>query len=438
MRRNSMAVRVAAGLACLAAAGSAGAQTQTLEGLLQLAMERNPTLVQVQSRIDAARADEAQSGLWPNVHAAYTTETVNGHESHAAFFRQTLPTSGLIGASKAVHARDAEVGEILLEEQRLRVGNSVRMLYRDALIAVPQIALQEEVVAHLEETLTTIEQLVNVGLEDRTDVLETEMELRHARLDLNEERLEQRHVWTELAQMVGDPTLTLAPLAGDPLALPPTLEYDALLSRLLAESPELRAAEALVERAAAAVQFEGSETRPDIGLTVGRRYNRGLVGFGHDSPVPPAWEMFYDVDFSLPIWNRNQHGVRAAEADVRQERADADRLALELRAKFEDLFHEYEVERAEAQVFRDEILPRAEEVHALTLARYEDFGEEYGEVLEARGAILKTRGEILESLADAWRKTILIEGLLLDKGLAHPDLHLLENSSIGSADTEYK
>ncbi len=438
MRRESMALMVVVGLVCLSASGSAGAQSLTLEGLLQVAMERNPTLVQVQSRIDAARADEAQSSLWPNLHVSYATETVNGHESHGAFFRQTVPTSGRIGASKAVHARDAEVGEILLEEQRLRVRNSVRVLYRDALIAVPQIALQEEMVAHLEETLTTIEQLVNVGLEDLTDVLETEMELHHARLDLNEERLEQRHVWTELAQMVGDPTLTLSPLAGEPLALPPPLDYDTMLGRLLSESPELQAAEALVERATAAVQFEGRETRPDIGVTVGRRYNRGLVGFGHDSPVPPAWEMFYDFDLLVPIWNRSQHAVRAAEADVRQERADADRLALELRSKFEDLFHEYEVERAEAQVFRDEILPRAEEVYALALARYEDFGEEYEEVLEARGAILKTRGTILESLADAWRKTVLIEGLLLDKGLAPPDLHLLENSSIGSADTEYK
>ncbi len=438
MRLGVVRLLGAAALGVLAASAPLHAQPLTLEQLLETAAARNPTLAMVEARTEAADLDGEQSMLWPNLHMAYATETVNGHESHGIFFRQLLPTSGRRQASAAVHQRDADLGRVLLDEQQIRVRNSVHLLYRSALIAVPQIELQEEVVALLEETLETIKQLVNVGLEDQTDVLETEMKLRHAKLDLNEERLEQRHLWTELAQMIGDPTLTRTDLAGDPLELPPELDYDRLLAVLLAESPEARAAEALVERASAAVLFERRETRPDLGLTYARRYNEGLIGFGHETEVPSSWEDVIDLDILVPIWNRNQFGVEAAEADVREARADVDRVQLHLRAKFEELFHEYEVERAEAQVFRDEILPRAEEVYELTLARYEDFGEDYGEVLEARGAILATRGEILESLADAWSKTILIEGLLLDKGLMEPNMHLLENSAIGTADTEYR
>ncbi len=427
----------AAALAVGLAAPAALAQEMTLEDLQRIALERNPTLVQVDGRLRAAMADSDQAGLWPNVHVAYATETVNGHESHGVFFRQTLPISGIIGASRRVHDRDADLARALVQEQQMKVATSVRLLYREALMAEHHIALQEEVVEHLEEVLVTIKQLMNVGLEDPTDVLETEIKIQHARLDLSEERLEQRHIWTELAQMVGDPSLTMQPLAGDALELPPELDYDTELDRMLTNSPELEKVRMDIARGEAAVGFERTETRPDLGVTLGRRYNRGLIGFGHETEVLPSWELALELDLSAPIWNRNQHGIRAAEEDVRMARADLDREILHLRSKFADEFHEYQIERDEARVYREEILPRAEQVHELALGRYMDFGEDYGEVLEAKGHILEVRGEILHSLSEAWHHTVMIEGMLLHGGLLVPEFEILENTGMGSADTPY-
>ncbi len=433
MRRLSMAVWVAL-LLGYALPPPASGQSVTLEGLQQIGRERNPTLFVVQARLDAASADTAQAGLWPNLHVAYQQELVNEHQTRGLFLRQILPTSGRLGASQAVHARDTDLARLLVAKQRLKVDNSVRLLYRDALIAEQQIALQEEVVEHLEEVLETIGQLVNVGLEDRTDVLETEMELEHARLDLNEERLELRHLWTELAQMVGDPTMMRSPLAGDALQLPPPFDYDMSLARLLEESPELQVAEAEAAVAEAALRFEQSENRPDVRVMAGYRYSNAVFDSAGRVDEPPGWEVAFDIDMGGFLWNRNQHGVRAAEEDLEEARAGIRRTELDLRSRFDEVFHEYQVERAEAQSYLDDILPRAEQVHALALGRYEDFGEDYTEVLEARGATLDVTGKLLEALADAWRKAVLIEGLLLDHGLRRPELHLLEQMAFGSAE----
>ena len=436
MRRLSMAVGVAL-LLGYALPPPASGQSVTLEGLQQIGRERNPTLFVVQARLDAASADTAQAGLWPNLHVAYQQELVNEHQTRGLFLRQILPISGRLGASQAMHARDTDLARLLVSKQRLKVDNSVRLLYRDALIAEQQIALQEEVVEHLEEVLETIGQLVNVGLEDRTDVLETEMELEHARLDLNEERLELRHLWTELAQMVGDPTMMRSPLAGDALQLPPPFDYDMSLARLLEESPELQVAEAEAAVAEAALRFEQLEIRPDVRVTAGYRYS-STADWRIRRGEHAGWEVAFDVDMGGFWWNRNQHGVRAAEEDLEEARAGIRRTELDLRSRFDEVFHEYQVERAEAQSYLDDILPRAEQVHALALGRYEDFGEDYTEVLEARGATLDVTGKLLEALADAWRKAVLIEGLLLDHGLRRPELHFLEQKALGSAEIGFR
>ena len=397
----------------------------TLERLQELALEHNPTLAQARHRIAVSENVANQAGLWPNVHLAYATETVNSHESHGGFIRQVFPTSGRLKADRRVHEQDATVGREVLEEQRIRVLNQVHKLYRSILIAGASVELQEEVVAHIEEQLRTVIELVNIGLEDRLDVLETEMELEHARLDLNEKRLEAQHKKVELAMTIGDPSLSDREIIGDPMELPEHVEYDATLELLLDDSPELIVAQAEIDRHGTIVERERIEERMDLGLTFGVRYNRGVEGAGHEEPVPPSWEPFLELDVALPIWNRNQHGLQAALEEKLEAEADMRRKRLHLREEFDDVYHSFIVERDEARVFRDEILTRAQEIHELAMARYEDFGEHYSEVLEARGKVLDVRGHVLESLDSAWGHHILLQGFLLKGGIMSPNLHML-------------
>ncbi len=419
-------VGLLAALACLPGVPVAAQQALTLEQLEELALENNPTLAQVRHRIAASEATARQAGMWPNVHLAYATETINRHESHGGVLRQIIPISGRLGADQAVHDQDAAVGRLVFDEQRYRVLNQIHKLYRSVLISGAEVELQEDVVALIEEELETIRQLANIGLEDRLDVLEKEMALEHARLDLNEKRLEHRHKTVELAMTVGDPELSEMTLAGDPMELPGEVDYDAGLARLLDESPELAVANALVARHGTLVQREEIESRPDLGAAFGYRYNRGGENIiGHDSFVPAEWEVFLELDLSLPIWNRNQHGAQAEREEMMEAEEDLRRKRLHLREEWDDVHHGYVVEHDEARVFRDEILTRAEEVHALALARYEDYGEHYGEVLEARGKVLEVRGSVLESLDAAWGHYIMLEGFLLAGGIMSPNLHML-------------
>jgi outer membrane protein TolC len=83
----------------------------TLEQLEQLALERNPTLVQAAARIEAASQRKLQAGLYPNPVVGYDgqelSERASGGE-HGGFVEQTLVTAGKLGLSRRVF--EQEVG----------------------------------------------------------------------------------------------------------------------------------------------------------------------------------------------------------------------------------------------------------------------------------------------------------------------------------------
>src|SRR5215472_13428347 len=101
-------------LACLAlmASGSwpAGAAEApppilNLAALEQLALERNPTLLQAGANIEAAQGRAEQAGLYPNPTVGYSGERIGAGgtagEMQGLFIDQTIVTAGKLGLSRA-------------------------------------------------------------------------------------------------------------------------------------------------------------------------------------------------------------------------------------------------------------------------------------------------------------------------------------------------
>ena len=114
--------------------------TLTLAQLERRALARNPTLVQADAHIAAAEGRAAQAGRWSNPSVGYTGEevsnspTIRGGE-HGLFVEQVFPISGKLGAARAVFEREVDQAAAVREGQRLRVINTVRALYYEAMIA---------------------------------------------------------------------------------------------------------------------------------------------------------------------------------------------------------------------------------------------------------------------------------------------------------------
>jgi cobalt-zinc-cadmium efflux system outer membrane protein len=400
----------------------------SLADLERRALEKHPALGQAQAAVEAARGRARQAGLVPNPIVGYTGEEINtgptirGGE-HGFFVEQTIPLGGKLRLSRETFEREIVEADALVELQRRRILGTVQTLFYQALAAERRVEVMERLAQLATEAAGVSRQLFNVGAADRPDVLESDLEARRARIDLLAARNRRYALGRQLATAVGDPTLTLAALAGSIETMPPELDRETALQALLQRSPEVSGARAGVERARSAADRARREPAPDLIIRGGPRYNRELLETGPSGePRAVGWEAAIEAGVSIPLFNRNQGGVAAADAEVVRLERDLRRLELALEARLSGAFDEYLTALRASEIYRAEILPLAEEAYALYLARYREMAAAYPQVLIAQRTLFQVNAQYLDTLERAWRAATGIQNFLVTEALDAPPL----------------
>lgn len=393
-----------------------------LEDLERMALENNPTVAQAEAAVRAAEGLRLQAGLYPNPILGYMGEELSTRapsktSEHLLFVEQRIVTAGKLGKSRNIFAQEQAQAEAEADAQRLRVLNAVRMVYYEALGAQRLVAVREQLAGIATEAVDISEQLFNVGAADRPDVLEVEIEAQRAELDLirAQNRLEQ--VWQILAAVAGTPSLQPARLEGDLQQAIPVLDREAVLTRLLLESPAIKQAQAGVERAQAVLTRAKAEPIPDIRLRGGFGYNfEQLDALGG----PVGKEGFIEVGVQIPLFNRNQGNVAAARADLARAESELLRRRLALRAAFASAYTNYLNASRIAERYQRDVLPRAEQAYEMYLSRFRQMAAAYPQVLIAQRTFFQVQGEYVDALVDVRQLAVAVEGLLLTGGLDAP------------------
>ena len=401
---------------------SAAAPPITLTELEQLALENNPTTRAAQAGIDAARGRAQEAGAWPNPIVGYSGEELStgsrdARGQHGFFVEQTIPLGGKLRLGRAVFDRTAERAEAILDVQRQRVLSSVRTLFYEALTTERRVEVQERLAALASETVGITAQLFNVGVADRPDFLESEVAVRRAQLELNAAKNRAFAVRQQLAAMVGRADVSTRPFTGSIDHAIPELERDAAVRAIVEQSPQIRAARAELVRSQAITAQARRATFPDLFIRGGAAHNRER---GEDSGRPIGWEGQLEAGVSIPLFSRNKGGIVAATADETVAQSNLRRLELSLRSRAASEFATYLTALRASEAYRTEILPRAEEAYTLYLARYREMGAAYPQVLSAQRTFFELSAEYLESLNDAWRSALRIQGYLAGEGLEAP------------------
>jgi cobalt-zinc-cadmium efflux system outer membrane protein len=415
-------------------AASAGAQPPmrdagpplTLEQLEQMALANNPTMRQAEASVEAARGRSRQAGAWPNPVIGYIGEEMSPGDiirwgEHGAFVEQTIVLGGKLRLSRAVFEREIAQAESLVDVQRQRVLTSIRSLFYDVLSTERRVEVLGGLAQLAAEAVDISRQLFNTGAADRPDVLESEIEARRTTLELTESRNHLHRVRQQLAAMAGDQTVAVRRLAGSIDTAIPELEHDATLRTLLDRSPEIGAVRAASERARAVVARARRETFPDLFLRGGLAYNRELleqVGAGARRPV--GWEALAEAGVSIPLFNRNRGGIAAARAEEARAEAERRRIELDLQSRLATVFDEYLTALRASEVYRDEVVPRADEAYRLYLVRYREMAAAFPQVLVAQRTLFQMSVEYLNNLEDAWRAALRLQGFLVGEGLEAP------------------
>src|SRR5437588_1639726 len=315
-------------------------KTITLEELQQMALQNNPTFKQSAANIEAAEGRKKQSGLYPDPTIGYQGEQIRGGSFHGGeqgfFVQQDIVLGGKLGLNRKMFDQELKQAQTEAEEQKLRVVTNVRMSYIQALAAQQTLELRQNLSKLADDAVETTHQLANIGQADAPDVLESEVEAQQAQLAVIMSEQNQQRVWKALAAVVGNPRLPLMRLEGQ-LEHTPPVNADELVEKIVDESPAVRSAELGIKRTEAALARAKREPIPDLQLRGRLQHNGELLSNGR----PVGLQGFADVGLRIPLFNRNQGNIAAANADAERGKREVERVKLVLRERAASVVQNY-------------------------------------------------------------------------------------------------
>jgi len=407
--------------AAASAAASNAAAPVTLDQLQQIALANNPTLGEAKAEVDAAAGRTRQAGLWPNPTIGYTGEEIRGGSygggQQGAFVEQRVILGGKLGLDRKIAAEEGKQSQEHAREQQLRVQNSVRIAFYQALAAQEMVDVRRKLAQLAKDAIGTTRQLQNVGQADQPDLLEAQVEADEADLAVIAAEQQQQSAWRTLAAVVGKPDLPLATLAGN-LEDFPQLDPNQVMQAILRDSPAVKIAQLDAARADAMLARAHREVVPDLHVRAG--YLDNLEQLEAASPVAVGSEAFAEVGVDLPLFNRNQGNIAAAKAERERATLEEQRVSLALQQAAAPAIQEYASARAVAERYKTQTLPEATHAYALYLQRYREGAAAYPQVLIAQRTVFQLQTSYVATLETVWVSAAELQGLLLTGGLDLP------------------
>ena len=400
----------------------AAAAGLTLEQLQEMALANNPTLAQANAGVRASAGRSRQAGLWPNPTIGYSGDEIRGGSygggEQGAFIQQNVILGGKLGLDRKIFDAEGKQAAAEADEQRLRVENGVRIAFYQSLAMQAMVETRARLRDIAKDAAETTRQLFNVGQADEPDVLEADVEADQNDLAVITEQQEQQRAWSVLAAVVGKPDLALAHLQGD-LEKLPEVNAEQILQTILRDSPAVKIAQLGVTRAEAESTRAQHESVPDLFLRAGYAYSFEQL----DAVMPPkavGSEAFAEAGVNLPIFNRNQGNIAAADADRERAKLEVQRVGLVLRQMAAPIMQNYASSRAIADRYKSRTLPNARKAYELYLVKYHEGAAAYPQVLIAQRTLVQLETSYINTLENVWISAAALQGLLVTDGLDLP------------------
>lgn len=387
--------------------------TLSLNELEGIALQNNPALSEASARVAAANGNWEQVGLKPNPVIGYSGQQLGSGgaaEQNGGYFAQEFVRGNKLGLNREVAAWRVQKAEQKLETFRQRVLTDVRIGYYEVLIAQRRRELASDLVRISVEGQKAAEALFKGEEVSEADPLRARVETDTARILLQTATNQHVAAWRSLAAIMGTPEMALQPLDGDLDASQLTITWQDTLQRILSESPEIGAATAEVEAARWAIQRACAEVIPNVEVQAVIQDDRGTGSTNAN----------LQVTFPLPLWNRNQGGIRQARGEAAAAERAVSRLALDLQTRLANAFQTYESARIQVEQYarKDGILDNTERSLALVRKGYEVDEFSVLDLLSAQRTYFQTHLTYLESQQELWTSATEIQGLLLRGSLS--------------------
>lgn len=383
----------------------AGAEVPSgLDGYLELAMERSPGLRAAFYEWKAALERSGYAGSPPDPVLSYghfieNVETRVGPQERRLSLRQSYPWFGTLGAKKEMASEEANAAYQRFESERLRLFYKVKSAYYDYYYLGRDLALTRENLELLNFWESVVRTKFKAALTRHPDVIRAQVELGKLedRLLTLEEKIEPAAA--RLRALLSLPSSVGIPMPESLSVVETRLDGAAVRDHALAHNPDLKSLRHLIDRAGAGVRLAKKSYFPDLTfgfdyIETGEALNPVLPESGKD-----AWVV--GIGVTLPIWVVNNSAKKQEALAIRKEAEYGLREAENgLVAATERVLFEHDDALRKLKLYRDGLVPKAEQSLNANYAAYQAGELDFLNVLDAQRQLLGFRLEQERALVD--------------------------------------
>lgn len=360
-------------------------QRLTLTEAVNRARRNHPLIAAARQRIAMAEGERLDAGRRPNPALMVSSEnlplspTRNGFDfgrslDWFATYSQTFETGGKRSLRAEVAAGDIDYAEAGVSAAERQVGYEVKAAYEQALLARARAVLTRESLTHFQQLVSLNEIRVREGYTAEGDLIKARLEAQRIEYAARRAVLDYDRARIALLKAMGESSFEAEIELDGELEFEPVSVNMATLTEAALRQPQVRAAQARLERAQAALRLERARAKPDYTLSFG--YKRS----GPDNTLYGA------VSVPLPIFNRNEGQIARAEAAVRAAEAELSFVRNQVLAEVAAARRAIESQREQIEALQTDFLKRADESQHISLTAYREGAVDLIVLLEAQRA----------------------------------------------------
>ncbi|MEO2031630.1 MAG: TolC family protein, partial [Planctomycetaceae bacterium] len=213
--------------------------------------------------------------------------------------------------------------------------------------------------------------------------------------------------WRGLVALSGTPHIEPTRLLGKLPQHLQTQDWLFVKSTIVNSSPEYSAAQTRVSQARAQLQRHGVQAIPNLtfqlGAGVDNSTDNGMINFQVGAPIP--------------IFNRNQGNIAAAQAEFCRATLEVQRTEKSIEARLAEVSGDYDSALAAVNQYKGKILPNAIESLKLAESAYEAGETSFVQVLVARRTFFDSNLQLIAAQAQLAQANSKVDGFVLTGGL---------------------
>ena len=310
--------------------------------------------------------------------------------------RQKLPFFGKLGLKGEIAGQDVRMAEEELRAKEQQIVAKVKSAYADYFMASKGVEIYRELLELLGHTSATAEGLYQVGRAPQQDIIKALLERTEL---LNKVTWAERDLSISRARlntlMSRSPDALLAQ-PGEPAITPVDFRSSDLERIAVTQRPELRSLQSSITRSDKAVELaERNRKFPDF--MVGLQY-----WFAPDQSTKHMYAPMLTLSIPFSPWTKDKHDYEIEEALAERQAARANLAAMKNMALFEirDMSTKAEAAMRSISIYRDGLLPQAEQSFQAAVAAYQTGGVNFMTLLDAQRTIRDVRMGYYKSLVD--------------------------------------